>query len=156
MTTLVRIAAICVGLALPVVASAQVGTADIVVDSPWARATIGVDRPGAIYLTIHNVGEDADTLLHVSTPVAGKAEIHETTTQGGVSRMAPAGPIVVRPGETVVLEPGGLHTMLMDLERALTEGETFQMTLEFEHAGRLFVTVPILGIGALGPSANTE
>lgn len=156
MTTLVRIAAICVGLALPVVASAQVGTANMVVESPWARATIDVDRPGAIYVTIHNVGRGTDRLLSVSTPVARRAEIHETTTESGVAQMAPAGPIVIRSGEAIVLAPGGLHTMLMDLQRALSEGEMIPMTLEFERAGQFSVSVPVLGIGALGPPTETE
>ena len=42
-------------------------------------------------------------------------------------------------GETVVLEPGGYHIMLMGLTKPLTEGEMVPATLIFEHAGRIEV-----------------
>ncbi|MEZ5343706.1 MAG: hypothetical protein R2706_20405 [Acidimicrobiales bacterium] len=33
--------------------------------------------------------------------------------------------------------------MLLDLAAPLTEGESFELTLEFEHAGTMSVTVPV-------------
>ena len=34
-------------------------------------------------------------------------------------------------GETVNLEPGGFHVMLLDLKKPIEEGETFEVTLSF-------------------------
>jgi len=34
-------------------------------------------------------------------------------------------------GETVSLEPGGFHVMLLDLKKPIKEGETFEVTLSF-------------------------
>lgn len=35
-------------------------------------------------------------------------------------------------GETVNLEPGGFHVMLLDLKKPIEEGETFEVTLSFD------------------------
>ena len=49
----------------------------------------------------------------VTSPEFGKVELHETTVEDGVARMRPLDSLVVPPGETVVLERGGKHLMLM-------------------------------------------
>ena len=46
-------------------------------------------------------------------------------------------------GETVKLEPGGYHIMLLDLAEPLEEGMEFELTLTFEQAGELTVTVTV-------------
>ena len=128
------------------------GSEDVVVEQPWARASIGVSRPGAAYMTVLNKGEEAVTLTGLSTPLAKMPEIHRSsTTAEGLSTMAPAGEITISPGESVALEPGGLHTMLMRLQTAMIEGETFSLTLAFADGGEVTVDVPILGIAARGP-----
>lgn len=148
----VRHIVLALALALPGAAAADPVTAGaLVIEEPWARASIGTERPGVAYLAIRNAGESADTLTAVETPVAAMPELHRTEMTGGTMSMAPAGPITIPPGETVRLEPGGLHAMLMKLTEPLEEGKTLPLTLVFEQAGRVEITVPILGIGARGP-----
>lgn len=128
------------------------GSEDVVVEAPWARASIGVNRPGAAYMTVRNTGDEAVTLTGLATPLAMMPAIHETTTNAeGVSSMAPAGDITIAPGESVELAPGGLHAMLMRLQEAMTEGESFPLTLTFSDGGEVTVEVPILGMAARGP-----
>lgn len=55
--------------------------------------------------------------------------------------MQPVSAIDVPAGETVVLEPGGYHVMLLELVEPLEEGQTFDLTLTFEQAGE--ITVPV-------------
>lgn len=136
------------GLSAPALA----GSEDVVVVNAWSRASIGVNRPGAAYLTVRNTGEDAVTLTGLATPLAMMPEIHESKTNAeGVSSMAPAGEITIEPGQSVALEPGGLHAMLMKLQEPMTEGETFPLTLTFLDGDKATVEVPILGIAARGP-----
>lgn len=126
---------------------------DLVVERPWARASIGTSRPGAAYLTIRNEGAEADTLTGVEASIAGQAEVHHTTTDAsGVTRMEPAGSLAIPAGEAVSLAPGGRHVMLMDLNEPLVEGKTLTLTLAFERSGEVAVSVPILGIGSRGPA----
>jgi len=128
------------------------GSEDVVVEDAWARASIGTNRPGAAYMTLRNTGPDLVILVGLETPLAILPDVHETKTDAnGVSSMAPAGEITIPPGESVSLEPGGLHAMLMRLQTKMVEGETFPLTLNFAGGGTLTVDVPILGIAARGP-----
>lgn len=124
---------------------------DLVVVEPWARASIGVSRPAAAYLSIRNEGIAADVLTDIKTPAANLAEIHKSEVKDGLARMSPSGPVEVLAGSTVHLEPGGLHIMLMKLKRPLKKGDTISMTLFFENSGAVEVTVPVYGIGASRP-----
>jgi copper(I)-binding protein len=128
--------------------SAQAMAGDVTVDRAWARASIGTDRPGVAYMTIVNKGGTLDRLSGVSTPVAGRAEIHQSVMADGVMKMRAAGAIDIEPGATVTLEPGGLHLMLMSLKRELKEGDGFPLTLIFAQAGEVTVHVAVAGIGA--------
>ena len=138
------------GAAIPALA----GSEDVVVEDAWARASIGVKRPGAAYMTIRNTGDEAIALTGIRTDLAMMPDIHQTSTNvEGVSSMAPAGEIEIAPGESVSLEPGGLHAMLMRLQRPMAEGESFSLTLGFSDGGEIVVEVPILGIAARGPES---
>jgi copper(I)-binding protein len=121
------------------------------IDTPWARATIGTDRPGAAYVTIRNTGEQADRLIAVETAVAGRPEVHQMVKEGGVMKMRPAEPLEIPPGGEVRLEPGGLHIMLMQLRAPLAQGGEVPLTLVFEQAGEVTVMAPVGAIGASGP-----
>lgn len=136
------------GLSVPAFADSE----DVIVENAWSRASIGVNRPGAAYMTVRNTGDEAVTLTGLATPLAMMPEIHESKTNAeGVSSMSPAGEITIAPGESVALEPGGLHAMLMKLQEPMIEGETFPLTLTFSDGGEVTVEVPILGIAARGP-----
>jgi periplasmic copper chaperone A len=42
-----------------------------------------------------------------------------------------------------VFQPGGLHVMLLDLKAPLKEGEHFPVTLTFEKAGQVTISVAV-------------
>lgn len=132
---------------------ALAGSEDVVVEGAWSRASIGMNRPGAAYMTIRNTGDTPLTLIGLVTPLAMMPEIHESKTDAdGVSSMAPAGEITIAPGESVSLEPAGLHAMLMQLQTSMTEGGSYPLTLLFDDGGEVTVEVPILGFAARGPN----
>ena len=140
--------AVLLGLAGSALAS-EFTAGDITVRDPWSRATVGAATNGVVYMTIVNRGDAADRLLAASAAVAGMASLHESTVDGGVMKMRPVTAIAVGPGETVVLKPGGLHIMLMNVARPLREGEMFPADLTFERAGTIRVQVTVGKAGAL-------
>ena len=140
--------ALFAGVPAPSFADAQ----DVVVEDAWARASVGTRRPGAAYMTLRNTGPDPVTLTGLETPIAMMPGLHETRTDANnISSMAPAGDITILPGESVSLEPGGLHVMLMRLQGTMAEGDTFALTLIFADGAKVTVDVPILGVAARGP-----
>lgn len=134
-------------------ASAVAQMSPIEVNQAWARATPGGAKTAALYMTLVNKGPAEDRLVSVSTPVAGKAELHSTTTQNGVMHMGSLAGLAVKPGSPTVLKPGGNHVMLMDLKAPLVAGQTFSVSLTFEKAGAVETTVTVQKVGAMGPGA---
>ena len=53
-------------IAVLLTSAADVYASDLVVEKPWARASIGVSRPTAVYLTIRNGGAVTDVLTMVT------------------------------------------------------------------------------------------
>lgn len=92
------------------------------------------------YLVIENKGTDADRLIAVESTAAANLQIH-TTEHGadGVAKMVHVEALEVPAGETVALERGGYHIMLMGLSKGLVEGDKVAGTLVFEKAGRVDV-----------------
>jgi len=102
----------------------------------------------AAYVKITNTGSAADHLLGAESPIAGRIEIHRMEMQGDVMRMRPLdGPLLIPAGESVTLEPGGLHLMLMDLVTRKKAGETASLSLLFEDAGKIQLDVPVMAMG---------
>ncbi len=135
-TTIVSLAT----LAAPSVAHDYMA-GDIRVEHPWARATIGKAKNGAVYMTLVNAGSAPDRLVKAASPMAERATAHAHHMDGNVMKMHPVDAIEIAPGSPTVLKPGGLHIMLFGLAAPLKAGETFPLTLSFERAGRLTIEV---------------
>jgi copper(I)-binding protein len=150
-------------LAVTLLVTAACGDGDggIDIDGAWARTSPTMTDSGAVYMQIRS--GDGDRLIGaaVDPSVAGRVEIHETVTadggqgatQGsgddemgegmGPMMMQEIGEIPLPPGETVALEPGGLHLMLLGLPAPLELGETFEVTLRFAAADDLTFEVEV-------------
>lgn len=129
------------------------GGEDVVVEDAWSRASIGTSRPGVAYMTLRNTGGDPVVVTGLRTDLARMPMIHATTTDAqGVTRMSHMEEVEIAAGETVALAPGGLHVMLMDLQRPMVEGESYTLSVIFADGTEATVDVPILGIAARGPA----
>lgn len=128
---------------------------DLQIIHPWARASAGNAMNGAVYVEIVNGGSAPDRLIAAATPAATHAELHTNISENGVMKMRPVEAIDIAPGQHVVLEPGGLHLMLMGLVAPLVEGDSFPITLTFEKAGSLEVSAKVASVGAM-PDGNGD
>jgi copper(I)-binding protein len=105
---------------------------------------MGSTGNGVVYLTISNAGDEGDVLIGGETDRAERVEIHEMTMDNQTARMQPVdGPLPIPAGETVSLEPGGLHIMLVNLTDDNVVGDVFEITLAFERGGEVTVSVPV-------------
>ena len=141
--TLALAAALMLAVA-PTLAQDDTTLGNLTISAAMARATPPHAPVGGGFLTITNGGDEDDRLVAASSPIAGRVEIHEMKMDGDVMRMRPlADGLPIPAGQTVVLKPGGYHLMLMELTDALTEGDSFELSLTFEKAGEVTVTVDI-------------
>lgn len=122
---------------------------DLTIDTVFSRATVA--RSGGAFLVIENLGDTADRLIAAHTEVAARTELHEMTVENDVMRMHEVeGGIEVPAHGTATLAPGGLHVMMMGLSGPLEQGQTFDLTLTFEQAGEITLTVPVMAPAADG------
>jgi len=125
----------------------------------WARpAPLGA--ASAVYLVLQNSTGQDDALLGASTDVARVTELHQSMLMGEggmeghhmdgepagepaneIMMMMPVDRVEVSSGDKAILEPGGFHIMLIDLQRELIPGEHFTLILHFENASELEVEV---------------
>jgi copper(I)-binding protein len=146
--------------------STEAATDAVQVAGAWARpvADLAAQDTSAIYLSIAGGATD-DALVAASVPadVAGTVELHETAAAdgdmgggdmdggdmdggdmgGGMMTMRQVESIPVPAGETVNLEPGGLHIMLLDVQRVIEPGEAIDVTLTFDSGEELVTTAEV-------------
>ncbi|WP_216692914.1 copper chaperone PCu(A)C [Dietzia psychralcaliphila] len=110
--------------------SSAEATGVVILEDGWAKAT-DTDMSG-VFGTIRNPGSDDVHLTGVSGEIGGRTELHETVPGGsGMMMQEKEGGFLVPAGGELVLEPGGNHIMLMDLDRPITTGQQITLTLEF-------------------------
>ncbi|SDH36640.1 hypothetical protein SAMN05216338_1008154 [Bradyrhizobium sp. Rc2d] len=155
MTKLSRIlalAALSAAMFAAPVRADDVKAGDLVISQAWSRATPGGAKVAGGYLTIENKGSAADRLVSVSADIAGKAEIHEMAMDNGVMKMRPLDKgLIIDPGKTVKLAPGGNHLMLQELKGPFKQGDKVPLTLQFEKAGKVAVSLDVQAVGAPAP-----
>ncbi|MCB5408676.1 copper chaperone PCu(A)C [Pseudogemmobacter faecipullorum] len=137
-----RILALCAALALtPFAALAHSFSAgDIAIGHPFIPTPAKGAKSAGGYLSLENNGTTADRLIAVETDAAAKAELHTVETDAaGVTKMIHLEGLDIPAGETVTLERGGYHIMLMGLTQPLEEGARIPATLIFEKAGKVAV-----------------
>ena len=100
------------------------------VSNPWVRATVPGQSVAGAYMDI--TAKTRTALVAVESPVAGKAELHTMTMDGGVMKMRPLEKLELPANKTVTLKPGGYHVMLIDIKRELKAGERVPLTLTLQ------------------------
>jgi copper(I)-binding protein len=152
---LAAFAAAALGLAAPAFAD-PVKAGDLTIEKAWARATPKGSQVGAGYLTIRNDGAAADRLTAIAVDFAA-AQLHEMKKANGVMQMrAVTEGLEIPPHAIVTLAPGGYHVMFVGLKHPLSKGDTVAATLTFAHAGEVKVAMPVLAVGAAGPTGGHD
>lgn len=141
---LIAAALLTIPLAAPFGAAAD--QSGISVTDAWSRPAMA-GRSGIVYLTVTDTGAP-DRLIGVSTPVAAKADLHESIDDHGIMKMRSVAALPVEAGKTLTLSPNGYHIMLTGLKQPLTAGETFPVTLHFAKAGDVTTTAAVQKAGA--------
>lgn len=113
---------------------------DLVIDHPWAKATLPNQPVAGGFLTITNNGAEPDRLVAGTAGFAGEVQVHEMAMENDVMKMRQLEEgLEIPAGATVELKPGGYHIMFMQLAEPLKEGEMRKATLTFEKAGSIEV-----------------
>jgi copper(I)-binding protein len=105
---------------------------------------------GAVYFVIENHTLESHEMTGVEADVAGAVEMHESQMSGDVMQMHRMDSVSLEPGAQVTFEPGGLHVMLIGLNRDLQIGDEIDITLHFASYEDIQLTVPVQDTPASG------
>lgn len=147
-------AALALGATMTLAACGQ--DAELRVDRGWVKLAAVPDRPAAAYFTIHG-GETADHLIDVSTNVAIRSEMHETTTAGTMSHMAKIdGGLDVPARAKIAFEPGGKHVMLFNVNPGIKPGSKVSLIFTFSSGEQIEYDAPAYAAGDAAPTHDDK
>jgi periplasmic copper chaperone A len=101
----------------------------LAVEDGWIRLPPAPRPMLAGFGRIANRCASGQVVIAVQSPRFADVSLHETTLVDGVSRMRGIERLPIAAGGQALLQPGGLHLMLMQPDAALAEGERVPLLL---------------------------
>jgi copper(I)-binding protein len=115
----------------------------LVASDAWVRAAASTQMNTAAYMVLQNTTAADVSIVAVTSPAAGVAELHEMREDNGVMRMRKVERLTVPARGTVALKPGGLHVMLFRLTAPLQPGAKVAIGLTTADGSMLTVTADV-------------
>ena len=137
----------------PVPKPAAEPAACVSVEDGWIRLPPAPRPMLAGFGRIANRCSDAQVVVAVRSARFGEVSLHETRVVDGVSRMRELEHLVLAPAGEAVLQPGGLHLMLMQPDAVLAEGERVPLVLVLE-GGREVDAILVVARQAPAPNGG--
>jgi len=82
------------------------------------------------YMNIKNNGAKSQKIMHIVSPQFKRVEIHEMSMKNGMMNMQQLKSLSIKPKETIALESGGLHIMLIKPISPLKHNDKVELTFE--------------------------
>ena len=111
--------------------------------APWSRELPPNAPNGAAYFRVENSGGEPDRIVSAHTDIAEAVEIHTHEMDDGMMKMRRVESVVVPAGGGARFKPHGLHLMLFGLKEPLADGMSYGLTVVFEKAGEVDVSVDV-------------
>lgn len=103
---------------------------------------MGADS-SAVYMTIANTGDGKDTLIGISSDVAGVVQMHRTAIKNNVASMSEIKSVDIPAHGELRFDPGSYHVELANVRRTLAPGDMIDLTLTFKNAGPVQVRAEV-------------
>ena len=120
-------------VAWPAMAAEPPGAAmqDVQIGDAWVRAMPPSQASTAAYMTVHNSGNSELVITGATSDAANRVEIHTSRQVDGMVRMERLEQVPLAPGQVIEFAPGGMHLMILGLEKMPAPGEQVKLCLEF-------------------------
>ena len=113
------------------------------VEDPYVRAVPPGQSNSAAFMRLDNGSQQAHALVAVRSPAAQAVELHTHTMRDGMMSMRPLAQVELPAGESVALQPGGLHVMLIGLQQQLELDQEISLTLVFGDGSEREISAPV-------------
>jgi copper(I)-binding protein len=132
----------------PVAPAIAATSAEVNVSGAWVKASDFSDHVGGmtgVFAKITNKTKKTITLVGGTSSFAPMVDVHQVVN--GVMSHKPGG-VQIKPGKTAILEPGGLHVMLMSLSKKILPGTRVDLMLTFKGAKSVALKVTAKSVPA--------
>lgn len=119
------------------------GLDSVALAGAWVRALPPGQPNTAAYVTVTNGGSAAVTIVGGNADIAETVEIHTTREVDGFQRMEQLFEVQLAPGQSKAFTPGGMHLMLLGLERMPALGEEVSFCLTLAGGGEACTTAEV-------------
>lgn len=104
----------------------------------------------AAYGVLANTGDEPIDLVGFTSPACDRVELHRTSYRGDVARMERISRFRLPAGDTLRLEPGGIHLMMIR-PQPLAAGDRALLFVELGDKSRSEFALPVRRHPGLGP-----
>jgi copper(I)-binding protein len=111
---------------------------------PWVREAPPTARVLGLFMQLRNAGDEELVIEGASSPLCERVEIHRTVLEEGMARMIAQPELRLAPGETLSLEPGSYHLMLIGPHRALVAGDELEVVIRYNGAHEQAIMAPVV------------
>jgi copper(I)-binding protein len=123
---------------------------DLEVENPFVREMPPMAPATGAFMTFINPTESEITVIKAQSDAAKKVELHTHIHDNGVMRMREIPEIKVPAMGQAELKPGGLHIMLINPTRKLTEGDRVDIVITFQDGSEKVIQAPVRKIMGMG------
>ena len=106
--------------------------AKLEISGAWIKNLPMVVPVRAGYMSIVNKQTRTITITWAKSEDFARIEVHQSVEKNGVLSMRPVHALEIASGETVKLEPGGIHLMMMEPLKTLTPGSKVVVTIGYD------------------------
>ena len=114
---------------------------ELAIENPWVEPAPS-GNTSALYMTIANGRQAADTLLRVRAPIVSNSSIYAPASNTAPT-LEEVSTLAIPGRSRTVLQPESTHVKLVDLGQSLDAGSTPILNLEFSQSGIQRVRVPV-------------
>ena len=135
-------------------AAAAAAPACLVLEEGWIRMPPAPRPMLAGFGRIANHCGQPHVVVSARSPRFGEVSLHQTRVVDGVSRMRELERLPIAAGGQALLQPGGLHLMLMQPDSTLVEGERVPLVLVLDDGRELQAQLVVSTAAPVQPSAD--
>ena len=121
---------------------------------PVIKLPAAPGSPGVLYFTMQQDAGKPNTLAAVHVDGVGRAEMHESKTENGVTTMDTVQSVEFSEAKPAEFKPGGYHVMLFDVSNTLKAGKETEVTFTLANGDKVSTMASIEEAGGMGAMDN--
>jgi copper(I)-binding protein len=150
MKHLFLIACALFALNAPQALAAENAAQAVKVGKSFVRAVPPGQKVSAAFMALNNTSKQDLKVISANSNVAQVVELHTHSHEDGMMKMRKIPAIDLPAGKTTILQPGGLHVMLIGLKKDLVPGQAVPVTLTFNDGSKKEIEIPVMQMTQMG------